>query len=217
MSIENLKSWSGDVLALAGQASRVLADQARQGGDVSARLVRDYVRRGIVNPPVRRGHAAIFGFEQLVQLIAARILVGEGWPLAKIAEWISGAKGAELVALVVGSAPAAEFSAQRRPRADTWSGSQSEAGQDWPGDAIEGAGALIARHKAELRNRRRRLDWKMENTFGSLIVEFEIADECRLLVSQRLLDALDLERALDLAQVLASTLVVGFADRRRKK
>ena len=66
------------------------------------RLVRDYVARGIVGKPERRGKEAIFGFEQLVQFLACRAMLADGWPLSKIADDFRHANLEDTLALIPG-------------------------------------------------------------------------------------------------------------------
>jgi DNA-binding transcriptional MerR regulator len=62
-----------------------LSDDMDQANE---RLVRHYVQLGVLTPPVRRGREAIFGTRQLAEFVIARILLRDGWPLAKIAELV---------------------------------------------------------------------------------------------------------------------------------
>lgn len=91
--------FCGNVHDLASEGDDVLASIGKRGDGLSARLIRDYVRRGILARPERQGKEAIYRFQHLVQLVAARILVGEGWPLAKVRDYVSNAKQQELLNL----------------------------------------------------------------------------------------------------------------------
>ena len=68
------KSWQGTAEALARHALEWM--RIKRIGDPSfepnERLVRDYVARGILSKPERKGKEAIFGFEQLAQFLACR-------------------------------------------------------------------------------------------------------------------------------------------------
>ena len=82
------KNWEGNAEALAKHAKSWM--RLKGIGDLSfepnERLVRDYVARGILSKPERKGKEAIFGFEQLAQFLACRAMIEDGWPLVKIAE-----------------------------------------------------------------------------------------------------------------------------------
>jgi len=59
-----------------------LDQEATEGNE---RLLRHYVSMGVVDKPSREGRDALYGFRHLVQFVAARRLLTEGFPLAKIA------------------------------------------------------------------------------------------------------------------------------------
>ena len=99
------KDWEGTAESLAETAGRLMQGEARFGEADFApneRLVRDYVARGIVGKPERRGKEAIFGFEQLVQFLACRAMLADGWPLSKIAEDFRHANLEDTLALIPG-------------------------------------------------------------------------------------------------------------------
>jgi DNA-binding transcriptional MerR regulator len=50
--------------------------------------VRHYVQVGVLTPPEREGREAMFGLRQVVEFLAARYLLKDGWPLAKVAEMV---------------------------------------------------------------------------------------------------------------------------------
>ena len=61
-----------------------LNQEATEGNE---RLLRHYVSMGVVDKPSREGRDALYGFRHLVQFVAARRLLAEGLPLAKIAKY----------------------------------------------------------------------------------------------------------------------------------
>ena len=63
-----------------------LDQEATEGNE---RLLRHYVSMGVVDKPSREGRDALYGFRHLVQFVAARRLLAEGFPLAKIALYTS--------------------------------------------------------------------------------------------------------------------------------
>ena len=99
------KDWGGTAESLAETAGTLMQGEAGFGEADFApneRLVRDYVARGIVGKPERRGKEAIFGFEQLVQFLACRAMLADGWPLSKIAEDFRHANLEDTLALIPG-------------------------------------------------------------------------------------------------------------------
>src|SRR6266404_5812313 len=104
MDFARFENWEGDGSELARLAAEILV--ARGLGDSSSepnvRLIRDYAQRGIVSRAERHGKEAIYGYRQLLEFVAARVLVADGWPLAKIAEHFAHIADAELRNLISG-------------------------------------------------------------------------------------------------------------------
>jgi DNA-binding transcriptional MerR regulator len=89
---------SADELILKAQElarSLRLEQEASEGNE---RLLRHYVSVGVVDKPSREGRDALYGFRHLVQFVAARRLLAEGYPLAKIAGYTSAVTTDALVA-----------------------------------------------------------------------------------------------------------------------
>jgi len=102
--IETLSDWEGDVEDLArlgGQWCAML--HIDDHPDLSVRLLRDYAQRGILDRPRREGKTAIYGWEHLVRLLAARLLLRDGWPLQKISDEFAILSLAEIRALLPGA------------------------------------------------------------------------------------------------------------------
>ncbi len=71
----------------------------------SDRVIRDYVRRRVLSPTLRGSDSderGFYGFRHLVEFLAARVLLNDGWPLEKIAERNTGATTEELLSLIPG-------------------------------------------------------------------------------------------------------------------
>jgi hypothetical protein len=100
------KDWQGNAEALARHALEWM--RIKRIGDPSfepnERLVRDYVARGILSKPERKGKEAIFGFEQLAQFLACRAVIDDGWPLSKISEDFRVSSMTEILSLIPGEA-----------------------------------------------------------------------------------------------------------------
>jgi hypothetical protein len=101
-------NFEGGIDDLASTAEKALAAIGMGEGDLSlnARLIRDYTQRGILSRPERQGKEAVYGYQHLVELVAARMLLSDGWPLAKVSEYVTSAKLSELEALAVPRDPA---------------------------------------------------------------------------------------------------------------
>ena len=120
--LETLFDWEGDVEDLArvaGQWCALLNIEDRP--DLTVRLVRDYAQRGILDRPRREGKIAIYGWEHIVHLLAARLLLKDGWPLQKIADEFAILSLSEVRALLPGGRRgqvSAESYLERRRRID---------------------------------------------------------------------------------------------------
>lgn len=101
------KNWEGNAESLAKHAKSWM--RIKRIGDPTfepnERLVRDYVARGILSKPERKGKEAIFGFEQLAQFLACRAMIEDGWPLMKIAEDFGVSSLPDILNLVPGESP----------------------------------------------------------------------------------------------------------------
>ena len=89
---DELTDWRGTAAELADKLNDVLAgipSLADDSGSANERLVRHYVQVGVLSAPEREGREAMFGLRQIVEFLAARYLLKDGWPLAKIAELVS--------------------------------------------------------------------------------------------------------------------------------
>jgi DNA-binding transcriptional MerR regulator len=85
-----LADWHGTASQLADQCNALLAAAGlpEDDGAANERLVRHYVQVGVLDPPERAGREALFDVRQVLEFLAARHLIKDGWPLAKIAELI---------------------------------------------------------------------------------------------------------------------------------
>ena len=88
---DDLAQWRGTAAELADRLNEVLAGiptLADDTGSANERLVRHYVQVGVLTAPERAGREALFGLRQVVEFLAARYLLKDGWPLAKVAEMV---------------------------------------------------------------------------------------------------------------------------------
>jgi hypothetical protein len=104
---DKYRDWEGTAAELAEVAAAIEAEIGIPEGDTrpNERLVRHYVHVGIIDRAERRGKEAYFGIRQIVELLAARVLLNDGWPLAKIAEFVRVTDLDGLLGLLPKSAP----------------------------------------------------------------------------------------------------------------
>lgn len=95
-------SWEGSLDELVAEVDRQLAPLDPEGrlGGVNARLIRYYLSIGALSKPGRLGREIRFQRRQVLECLVVRVLLGDGWPLAKIAELIRHTDDAGLIALL---------------------------------------------------------------------------------------------------------------------
>ena len=135
-SITNEMSWIGNTEEFASLCEMWLKNKriGKSDTQVSVRLVRDYVARGILSRPHPKGKEVLFSYEHLVQFLACRYLLEEGYALKRIADdlqtssldvilsWIPGEDNDRAMGLIrkfKASEPSIEMSAPRKLSFDT--------------------------------------------------------------------------------------------------
>ena len=79
------KNWEGSTEDFA----KIVAELAEKKDLIdkdqfpNVRLVRDYVSRGILSKPRKEGKEVFFGYSQVIEFLACRSLIKDGWPLKK--------------------------------------------------------------------------------------------------------------------------------------
>ena len=71
----------------------------------NVRLIRDYVSRGIISKPRKEGKEVVFGYIQLIEFLACRTLINDGWPLKKIANDFQKSTIDEIKLIIPGETP----------------------------------------------------------------------------------------------------------------
>jgi hypothetical protein len=116
---DGYRDWEGTAAELADVAADIAAEIRISDGDAekggggdnrdlwrpNERLVRHYVHVGILGRPERAGKEAHFRLRQIVELLATRVLLNDGWPLAKIADFVRLTDDDGLLGLLPKSAP----------------------------------------------------------------------------------------------------------------
>lgn len=79
---DHFELQTGEELVEAAQ--QVVADLglSPKVGDITERLLRHYVTEGVVSRPVREGREVRYGFRHLLELLAVRMWVLQGYPLS---------------------------------------------------------------------------------------------------------------------------------------
>ena len=101
--INQYQGFSGNAVDMASVATQC-AQYLQMPGDldkINERLVRYYVAEGLVDRPKRIGRDAEYGYLHLLQFLAGRFLVDAGFPMQKVAPYLSTLESAQLEALVM--------------------------------------------------------------------------------------------------------------------
>ena len=101
--INQYQGFSGNAVDMASVAMQC-AQYLQMPADldkINERLVRYYVAEGLVDRPKRIGRDAEYGYLHLLQFLAGRFLVDAGFPMQKVAPYLSSLESAQLEALVM--------------------------------------------------------------------------------------------------------------------
>jgi hypothetical protein len=208
VNLEKLEGWSGDVDELARQACTILAARglADSTTEPNVRLIRDYAQRGIISRAERQGKEAIYGYRQLLELVAALSLVADGWPLAKIAEQFAVTGEADLRSLVTGPrasfTPAQQVIRRLRAEAPPSTGARSPSTESFRKRA-----AQMSSMQAELREALRRLGLPQDAPAVEQLTLIAVAPWCQLLMESKRVERLTIEEAETIGRAVTAALL----------
>jgi DNA-binding transcriptional MerR regulator len=98
--MQGYRDWTGNLEELGAKATEILTRISAQApSPLSTRLLRDYTARGILGPAERHGRELLFNYDNLLRLVVARVLLADGWMLAKIQEHFALSATSEIEAL----------------------------------------------------------------------------------------------------------------------
>ncbi|MDX1931321.1 MAG: hypothetical protein SFU56_01825 [Capsulimonadales bacterium] len=100
------RNWRGTAGELADVLTRLLSESSSTPEPPpTERLIRFYVTQGVLTRPDREGREARFGYRQLVETLATRLLLADGWSLARIADYLRDTETATLQTLLPRTVP----------------------------------------------------------------------------------------------------------------
>ena len=216
LTMEQYQNWEGTVEDLAKVANEVLISLGRS--DIqppNVRLIRDYAQRGILSPSERRGKEAYYHIQHLQELVAARILITEGVPLAKIAEQFQRDRDIVIVTLGQPSASAAAASpAQARWESLGSKKASVKFSRNSNFDAEEPASSMFMRQafedagqKVDMQSRLSRLGSDSLDPQVDKIIRLQITKWCWLLIDAKKLRGLSVEEAEDIGHSISTALM----------
>jgi len=90
--IQNYQRFSGNATQLADVALDCAQKLSLPGDNskISERLIRYYVTEGLLSRPIRIGRDAEYHYKHLLQFLASRSLMEQGYPMQKVADYING-------------------------------------------------------------------------------------------------------------------------------
>jgi hypothetical protein len=215
-NLAQFEGWTGDVSELARLAGEILAARglADASNEPTVRVVRDYAQRGIVSRPERQGKEAIYGYRQLLEFVAARVLVADGWPLAKIAEHFAHIADAELHSLISGDqAQNRALTVAQRLRSEAQlppAGGQGKAAREpslIPAGDFRQRAARLSAVQAELREALRRLGLPEDGPAVEQFTLIAVAPWCQVLVETRRLQRVTMEEAEEIGRAVTASLL----------
>jgi DNA-binding transcriptional MerR regulator len=224
LSLPNdLTDWRGTAAELADKLNEVLASiptLADDAGSANERLVRHYVQVGALTPPEREGREALFGLRQVVEFLAARFLLKDGWPLAKVAEFVRATDLDGLAGMIPSERPrtrAEEVVAKYRHGRTPAEAASARA----PSDAVAGrvaAGTLavaagISRRRVSLEENLKALGNTKGRADRSHIVRIELTPWCHVSVDAAKLG----EMSEDIPDILGAALTQALQEERIQK
>lgn len=190
--LNNYETWRGTAAELGETAGRLLRQINVDDQELSERLVRYYVQSGVLDRPVREGREAFFRYRQLLQLLFARMMAADGWPLSKIANYCQAATLKALLDLIPHPVPGAEKAPGQSPIPQA----EGPIGSDAAMFAqLASAGALVkvfGKNAAGVPTRQ----W----------VELTLSRYCRVLLDQQSVNTLNPELIETLVNTFAQTL-----------
>lgn len=211
---DDLADWRGTASELADRLNEVLAGVpalADDAGSANERLVRHYVQVGVLTAPEREGREALFGLRQVVEFLAARYLLRDGWPLAKVAEMVRATDLDGLAGMIPSDRPrtraeevVAKYRTGRAPPARVAS---SAAGMPLT------VAAGISRRRVSLEENLKTLGNDEGRPERSRIVRIELTPWCQVHIDATKLD----EMSEDIPETLGAALTQALLEERIQK
>jgi hypothetical protein len=216
LDLTQFENWSGDVSELARVAGEILTAYGLvdPSAEPNVRVIRDYAQRGIVTRAERQGKEAIYGYRQLFEFVAARMLVADGWPLAKIAEQFAHIADVELRNLISGDHGGNRaLAVARRLRGEARlapAGSPAKPSGTPSQDSsklFRERAARLSGIQAEMREALRRLGLPEDGPPTEQLTLIAIAPWCQVLVENRRLSGLTIEVAEEIGRAVTASLL----------
>jgi len=203
--------WRGTAASLAAYLNSFLPEAQPLYGEprpVTERLIRYYVTEGLLSEPAVAGRERLFGHLHLTEYLAARKLLADGWPIAKVRELRRGKTPAERVIEQLRSPSAGRPSQVNESASKQLFFSRSHSVAPPPSasfDVLELAAAATQR-RSQLRADLQTLG----NTAGTPevtpVVHLQLAPWCQVYINPQQLENADSDTLQRLGQALTAAL-----------
>ena len=210
MELKDLSDWSGTIEEFARKVAEVSVRIGLQNeGEPTIRLIRDYLQRGILGPTTKSGREIVFGYDNLMRHLAARVLLRDGWPLTKISQHFDTSSREELEALVPGLTNTA-IAALHRIKHESASASSE------PTTRLSHRAARVSSIHSEMREAMRRLGLPPNSVATEQLTLIALAPWCQVLIQSDRLSHITIEEAEDIGRGLTAGLLNIVIKRRGK-
>ena len=217
--LEKFASWQGNLENLIYEATKISAEfSLNSDSEISVRMVRDYIQRGILGEVDKSGRELEFNYSHLLKLVLSRVLLQDGWSLRKIAEHFDFADLEELEELFPNDDNLA-LSTVRRLRSSVKSPEQVSMSMSEPGPRF-GMSKRVARRTSiqqEMRQALRKLGLPEEGPATEELTLLAIAPWFQILMDKRRLKSLTHEEAEDLGKAVTASLTQFILKRGERK
>ena len=206
--LERYINWQGNLEKLVVTAEEVFVVIGLQDdGEISIRMVRDYIQRGILGEVDKAGRKLEFSYEHLLKLVLARVLLRDGWSLRKIAEHFDFSDLEELEDLFPNNNNTA-LSTVRRLRSSVQQSEPSRMSMSERSTRF-GISKKVAKRTSiqqEMRQALRKLGLPEDGPAAEEITLLAIAPWFQVLMDKRRLKAMTPEDAEDLGKAVTASL-----------
>ena len=206
--LEKLKNWRGNLDGLIEQAEKVSSGfQLKDTTEISVRMVRDYIQRGILGDIDRSGRELEFNYSHLLRLVLSRVLLNDGWSLKKIGEHFEFTKVRDLEQLLPKTGNTALSAIKRlRSSVDTAKPRMSrEANEDRKYEVSRQAARRTSIHQ-EMRSALRKIGLPEDGPATEEITLIAITPWFQALLQKDRIRSLTLEEADEIGKAVSASL-----------
>jgi DNA-binding transcriptional MerR regulator len=197
--LRDFDQWSGGTEELLHIANMLVPNFLGEKCEIiNIRLLRDYQSRGLIGETQRDGREVVYSYKNLVRLLAARLLLSDGWSLTKIGNFfeLSSSQEIEDVIPLKKNAALSALSSIKQAMAGVPSPPPSMPG---PQGYFKKA-ARISSMELELKSAMTKLGLPQDQPATEDLTLMVIAPWCQVLLTKNKLNQLTLQDAEDIGR-----------------